>query len=29
VLEGNPDASNQCYEYRRTIHPSGRVEIHT
>ncbi len=26
-LEEIPDAWNQCYEYRRTLHPSGKVEV--
>jgi hypothetical protein len=29
LLEGDPDAHNHCYEYRRTVHPSGRVEVHS
>lgn len=27
LLEKMPDAWNECYEYRRTLHPSGRVEL--
>lgn len=28
-LEEKPDAWNHCYEYRRTLHPSGKVESHS
>lgn len=27
-LEANPDAWNDCYEYTRTVHPSGHIELH-
>lgn len=27
-LEREPDALNSCYEYQRTFHPSGEIELH-
>jgi hypothetical protein len=27
-LELDPDTHNECFEYERTIHPSGQVELH-
>ncbi|WP_084011010.1 radical SAM protein [Pseudofrankia sp. DC12] len=29
ALESNADAWNECYEYDRTIYPSGRIEVHS